>query len=327
MADIFGVRVTSELNVIDTLIICNSSGGQVDPAVAFNGANFIVVWADPSYDDFIAGIKVAQVTPQGAVLDTGYYVGVGSSEPDVAFGVDECFAVWPQDFHGVRGRFIDNSGQPVDTAFDITSIIGSTTIPKVAFGEDEFLVVWADFCSTGTDLDIYGQLVSSQGQLIGNRISIAEGSQNQNLPDCAFDGTDFLVAWSEGPDIFGQLITSSGQLLGPQFQISDDTPFIRGSPSVSTGMDNFLVVWDEYHDGFDIYGNVDILISVEEEETLPSGTEFIPSIITHHLRLSNIDSFKIYDISGRRVELHQMVPGVYFIEVNHRVIKKVVKIR
>ena len=96
---------------------------------------------------------------------------------------------------------------------------------------------------------------------------------------------------------------------------------------MSVGMDNYFVTWDEYDDGFDIYGNVDIMIGVNEEEALPIAIEFIPSIITQQLHLPNLDDFKIYDISGRRVELNQMIPGVYFIEVNHRVIRKVVKIR
>ncbi len=37
MADIFGVRVTPEVDTLGSFVICNKPGGQVDSAVTFRG--------------------------------------------------------------------------------------------------------------------------------------------------------------------------------------------------------------------------------------------------------------------------------------------------
>jgi hypothetical protein len=326
MADIIGVGVTPTLDVIDSCVICNRPGGQSDPSVSFNGENYFVTWTDPGYDKAHAGIKLARVTPQWTVLDTGYYISPGCLS-DITCDSLHSFVVWDQEFDGVYGGFVDSSGQLVDTVIRIDTTLATSTVPRVVFATDNYLVVWADFHAPSTDLDIYGQLVSTEGQLIGNRIHIADGTEIQNSPDVDFDGTNYIVVWTaSSTDIMGRLVATDGSCVGNKFRISRDTALTRDFVTVSTGLENYCVVWEEWHDDFDIYGNVDITIDIEETES-KINVKFIPTIISGPLHIPAHENFKIFDISGRNVDPHALKPGIYFIEIKGRGIQKVVKIK
>ena len=327
MADIIGVRVTPELDTINSLVICNSPAGQTDALVTFDGENYFVVWFDALFN----GPVVARVTPQGVVLDPGNYIGGGSSYgedlPDIACDAQRSFVVWSEEYYGVCGRFINSSAQPEDSVITITTILATSTAPKVEFSNDNYLVVWADFCSTGTGLDIYGQIVSPNGSLIGGKFAVAKGSESQSHPDLSFDGSQFAVVWLEGSqDVYGQMVAPNGQLLGPKFRISDNTSYLRDHPSICVGIDNYLIVWGEYYDNYDIYGNIDIAIGIKEEES-PLIEEFFPSIISGNLYLPEFQNFKVYDVLGRSVDHQRLKPGVYFVKCENGLIQKVVKAR
>jgi len=326
MADIFGVRVTPDLDTLGSFVICNNPGGQVDPAVVFNGENFLVVWSDPAYDRS-PGIVVARVTPQGAVIDSGIQISEGDASPDISFDGTRSLVVWSEEFLGVQGRFVNNSAQPEDTVFTIARIAATSTEPKIAFANGVYLVVYADFCTTGISLDIYGQLVSSQGQLIGDAILIADGSAIQAYPDIDYDGTNFIVVWSQDAHgVYGQFISTDGFLIGDQFQISQDTSYSKEYPGVAAGLDNYLVVWSEYRDDSDIYGNIDIEIGIDEEST-QEISYILPSIISGPLILDNKSKVIVYDVMGRAVNPDKLMPGVYFVITNSKAVQKVVKLR
>lgn len=326
MADIFGVRVTPDLDTLGSFIICNKPGGQIDPAVVFNGENFLVVWSDPAYDQ-AGGIVVALVTPQGAVVDSGIQVSEGDAYPDIIFDGSRSLVVWSEDFLGIQGRFVNNSAQPEDTVFTIARIAATSTEPKIAFGNGVYLVVYADFCTTGISLDIHGQLVSSEGQLIGGIIRIADGPTIQAHPDIDYDGTNFIVVWSQDAHgVYGQFISTDGFPVGDQFQISQDTSYSREYPRIAAGFDNYLFVWGEYRDDSDIYGNIDTEIGIDEEIT-QEISYMLPSIISGPLILDNTSKVVVYDVMGRAISPDRLKPGIYFVITNSKAVQKVVKLR
>jgi hypothetical protein len=69
--DVYGTRVDRDGSVLDPSGIPVRAGGtdQLDPALAFDGVNYVAVWADgPNYGENVYG---ARETPGGAVLDPG----------------------------------------------------------------------------------------------------------------------------------------------------------------------------------------------------------------------------------------------------------------
>lgn len=328
MANIMGVRVTPELDTLNSLVICNRPGGQVDPNVCFNGDNYFVIWLDNAFDTVSPAVIVTRITPQGVILDSGYSVGKGDEKPDIASDNCNCLVVWSKEYYGVCAQIIDSLAHPCSDSVTISKTLATSTWPKVEFGNENYLVVWPDFCFAGTDLDVFGQLISRDGSLIGDRITIADGPEIQNSANLVFDGSNFLVVWLEGSmshNVFGRFVSSDGQVLGEKFKISDDTMFYRQNVSVASGLDNYLVVWGEYRNDLDIYGNVDISMGVEEQEK--RNEALIPTILAGPLNVIGIDDFQIFDILGRSIQVNQMKAGVYFVKINEQSIKKVVKVR
>jgi hypothetical protein len=211
--DIFGARVSQDGTVLDRppIQISTARESQVDPKVAFDGRNFLIVWSDdrvkPDPDHPQDDIFGARVTRTGVVLDRG--------------------------------------GIPISTAesqqFD----------PSVAFDGSHFLVVWTDFGSGFGD--IYGARISPAGKVLdANGFVIASGDKEQLDPAVAFDGTRYLVAWSEESDpaydIFAARITRAGEPRGRAIRVSTGGN-ASSAPSIASGNENFLVAWTHWPDG------------------------------------------------------------------------------
>ena len=327
MSDIFGVRVTADLAIIDSLIIiCNDASGQTEPSVSWGGLNYFVAYLDDIFDSRSGTIKVQRVSPQGVVLDNGYTVGTGDYNPEIAYDGNRCLVVWSEEFQGVVGRFVNAGGQPEGPSFYIGMTQGVSTIPAIQFGDQHYLIVWADFCPTGTDQDIYGQLVAADGSLIGSRITIAEGAANQNFPSVTHDGSEFLVVWIEDlSSICGRFVEENGATVGTEFRISDNTAYERQYPSVKSGTEYFMTVWNEFRTDFDIYGNTDTHVGATETQLdKPLGSVTING---GQIRKYIGGNSALYDILGRNVSPDRIGPGIYFLENEIKELEKIVIIR
>ncbi|HIE05409.1 MAG TPA: hypothetical protein EYP58_01270 [bacterium (Candidatus Stahlbacteria)] len=68
-------------------------------------------------------------------------------------------------------------------------------------------------------------------------------------------------------------------------------------------------------------------VGVEEENIVIGKNNFGTTIISGPLRLPKGKKCKVYDISGRSVDVNRIKPGIYFIETEGRISHKVVKIK
>ncbi|RKX69016.1 hypothetical protein DRP53_09420 [candidate division WOR-3 bacterium] len=68
-------------------------------------------------------------------------------------------------------------------------------------------------------------------------------------------------------------------------------------------------------------------IGVEEGPNTPLRHPHGPTIITGPLQLTGCKKWKVFDVSGREIKPERIKPGIYFIEVEGRIERKVVKIR
>jgi len=103
--DIYGARVSKSGAVLDAsgFVISNASGDQQPTRVAFDGANYFVVWGDNRSGTNL-DIYGARVSPNGAVLDTsGIAISTAASDqtyPQLAFDGTNYLVVWDDKRNG-----------------------------------------------------------------------------------------------------------------------------------------------------------------------------------------------------------------------------------
>jgi large repetitive protein len=265
---IFTSRVSPAGAVLDSAGIEVSFGtsAQRSPAVAHDGANFLAVWQDYRYNPD-CDICAARVSPSGVVLDpAGIPVSTAANDqlsPTVAFGGTGYFAVWqdgrtsPYRLFGAR---ITPAGQVLDTQG--IALIGAQpstqSLPAIAFGNSDYLLAWQDVRNWHGD--IYAARVNQAGVVLDTTgIAVATGPDLQYSPAIAFDGANFLVAWSNlsgSSDIFAARVTLAGQVLDSAGIVVSNAAHNQSHPAVAFDGANFLVVWDDLrNDSFScVYG-------------------------------------------------------------------------
>jgi hypothetical protein len=267
VSDIYAARASPQGVLLDSqsIAVSTATSQQVSPAVACDGANYLVVWQDARTGNY--DIHGARLTSSGALLDSlGFPVSTapGSQElPAVAFDGTNCLVVWQDTRNGeydIYGARLATSGVLLDSfGFAVSTAYGPQESPAVVFDGTNFFVVWQDMRSGYPD--VYGARVSSSGAVLdtsGIPVSVAE--YGQNSPAIAFDGANSFVIWVDErnvrADIYGARVTPAGVVLDSLgIAVTADTN-TEYSPAVSFDGVLFLTAWSGSPWGpeSDIYG-------------------------------------------------------------------------
>jgi len=260
--ELCGVRVTIQGQLIDSaaIRITHEYGNEMNPAIAFDGVNFLVVWASGVNAD----IYGKRITPEGNVLDTvPFLIGVGDHlyDPAIAFG-DSCYlVVWTQYYADIYGARVDPMGYVIDTvAFPISLGIGN--YPSLAFDGTNFMVTWTDKRSNPEYGDIYGARITESGLLLDTAgIPISTAVWDQRNSRIAYNGSNYFVTWQDNRidnqyDIYGARLSPSGYIIDSTGIVISDYPCVQEYPSVDCDDDNWLVTWTDCRVGsqYMIYG-------------------------------------------------------------------------
>jgi hypothetical protein len=257
--DIFAARVSLSGAVLDPEGIYVSSGpaGAARPAVAFDGINYLVVWADlrgGSWD-----VYGARVSKDGDVLDPeGIAIATGpgaQSNPTAAYSGSRYLVVWSDDSQGgwvdVRGAILDTGGSVIEKDILVSASITRTVPggpwgPSVAGDGSSFMVVWQSL--RGSTWDVYCSRVTPSGEVLDPAgIAVTASEEEEWYPWIASNGSQYLIVWhgiSGGSfDLFAARVGTDGTLLDSQKIFVSEHRFWQRFPSVASDGENYLVVW------------------------------------------------------------------------------------
>ena len=287
-----GARVTQDGTILDPggFTICDSPGMNASyPQVAFDGANYLVVWEDFRRTGGIYDVYGARVTSAGAVLDPNGFpictsTGISGAAPSnvfrpaVAFQGDRYFVTWVKDtlangtyYHEIfgsevmpNGQVVHPDGVPISPPPDPWPNDGYCVAPAIAAGLGSYFVAWQWNSETSSMwFEARGALITPTGSTIRD---IQISSPEAFSPRIAFSGVGpgFEVVYQEvlgNPTrwaIFAQPYTPAGEPVGNRVCVRDGDPNNRfpASPDIAFDGLSYLEVWIDSRTGenqFDIY--------------------------------------------------------------------------
>jgi YD repeat-containing protein len=210
--DIYGARVSQAGVVLDPagIAISTASGDQSNPAIAFDGSNYVVGWMD-GRSGTSEDVYACRVTPAGAVLEpSGVAIASGSHNellPAISRDGSNFLFVWMDYRSGtnydVYGARVTSTLAVLDAGgFLISGAAGNQQYPTAAFDGRNYLVVWEDKRG-GTYYDIYGARVSPTASVLDpSGVAISTAAEDQWQPRLTYDGQGYLVVWMDDRSIF-----------------------------------------------------------------------------------------------------------------------------
>lgn len=264
--------VVAQTNVDDFLVNDDgSSAAQTNPriAVAASGG-FVITWADRrsgENDIYMQRFDVL-ANPIGVnrrVNDD--LVGAWQAEPSIACSfAGQYWMVWKDYRNGVYPFDADVYFQRYDTIGTVLGVNRDLTLeppdslketPDIAVSPTgSAVVVWADY--RNSNWDVYGQLIASDGSLIGGnfRVNSDVGAAQQHAPRVAYsDEGWFVVTWYDNrmghDDIYVRRFDSLAVPLSADVKVnSDNTDTRQAFPDVATdAAGRFTIVWVDWRNG------------------------------------------------------------------------------
>jgi hypothetical protein len=208
--DIKGALLIND-QIIKELTFCSLSGDQRAPAVASNGADFLVVWRDSRINDDIYGIHV---THNGDLIGplNGFPICKNDSAqtaPAVASNGSNYLVVWRDtrnyetNADDIFGAIVEPSAVTVPADFPIAANPTPQRAPDVASNGRDYFVVWRDDRDKENSpsfwAGVYGTAVSATGA-VANPVGFLltpRGAAHQREPSITRIGDDYLLVWLE----------------------------------------------------------------------------------------------------------------------------------
>jgi MYXO-CTERM domain-containing protein len=204
--DIRGARLRASDGVLlNRFWICQSTGVQSQPAVAYDGTNFVATWQHEG-----GAIRGSRIRPSdGAVLDgvgVSLYPNPGEQgRPALAFDGTNHVMVWSE-ANAIRyGRF-SPSLQPLDGTGVVLESGNPTSAPAIALDGKRALIGW--YRASGADaLELVTSKVEASDATVtaGTPALLTPAFLSPGLrtsfllierPDIVFDGNRFLTTWT-----------------------------------------------------------------------------------------------------------------------------------
>jgi hypothetical protein len=175
------VRPVSAAGTAGTAVPIIATNTAAQPALAWNGANYLLVWYDTRSGESIYG---ALLGTNGQPTVAGGSAISSTTEPEwrpaVASNGTEFLVAWetrPSSDRNVRAARVDASGAPKDPlGVDIAVGANVATVPAVGWDGVDYWVTWTDYGANQSD--VYVARVGTNGTLKDPSGILAAGDPN-----------------------------------------------------------------------------------------------------------------------------------------------------
>lgn len=174
--------------------------GAESPSVSWDGHQYVAVWndfRDGNFDSMVRHIYGAYIS--GTNVSASFAISQ-THQSEYASRVSSLagnsLVVWANNTLDIGAKILRADG-----SMGAEFAVGGGGIPRLAAGQQSFLVVWSQQGASG--LDVFGRWVSSNGDLIDSPFVIAGGPGDQTSPDVAFGGNSFFVVWQDSRNASG----------------------------------------------------------------------------------------------------------------------------
>lgn len=327
---ILGRRIGFDGAPLDTGFVISPDYINRYPVAAFDGTDFTVAYWEGNFPYEARARRVAENGSMGSefvVADIGWRGGSGwnnHTSLGLAFDGVKYLLVWPdwnesESQYEIKGARFTPSGTVLDPdGFFVTRTRSRhEDYPCLTYGGGQFFAAWHD--STGDNL-MGGRIDTAGHSLDTLGITISNAQSGQRLPNVAFDGTDYFVAWederSDIGDIYCARVSTSGAVLHPQGLPVAVAPWRQSYPAVAAGEPGrVLVVFSSYLDTVYSASRLQTLLfpvtGVDAPAVLVPGSSSFSraspnpfsrsTTLGYSLSVRTRVSLAVYDVGGRRV--------------------------
>ncbi|MFN3202655.1 MAG: MopE-related protein [Bradymonadia bacterium] len=262
--DIYFALVSADGDALgEPIAITDGDGRQQTPDLSFDGRHFNVVWRD-----FRAGegneIYLSQIDTGGQLIVDQLPLTaspLSAVSPTVASmsAAEGMGVVWRMGQGGLQdlwfGRY-DSAGVAADEPQQITDS-GVVLAPDLVWTGTHFGLTWVD--RRNATEDVFFQLVSPEGQAIGEPVAVADGPRSALNPQISWLGSHFALIWDEDSggifrESWFQLLGADGALIGEPLQISPNSDPSEDPSLIFTGHTLWAVYQDYRLQDPELYG-------------------------------------------------------------------------
>lgn len=178
------------------------------------GSEWVVVsQGTSSGENSIKGFRIAAdgtvINPNGrTVLAATYYLRF---DLDLTFATDQFYMIWKGSGR-LKGLRINSDLSPIGTEFDVFPSGGYVNRPRIITDGYDYLIGYEAVVQNYYRNPFVAR-ISHAGELLDpNGIMLRQMTGNDNYPKIAWDGTNWVAAWS---DLYVARINPDGQVLDP----------------------------------------------------------------------------------------------------------------
>lgn len=291
-----------------------------DFGLAFNDTSYLVIFVKAA-DTLLYGQRVSK---SGSLIGGQIQIS-GNQARDVSLAYDgtNYLTAWVKVIadsdKDIYGQFLGGNGSLTGSNFLIDGGPNLSDNPTgLAFDGSRYLLVYHEKPDTLSNWTLVGQFITTAGTL-QDTIVVCDSTLNPGMPSIAFDGTNYLITWSQYSilSLMGRFWAPSGSPVDTPFVVFDYLAGRVPMGGCGFGGGKYLAVCSRMDFNFtdgDVYGRFldPLAAGVTGRDELPAGGLSLsqsypnpaggPAVIRYQLAKDEYVELKVFDMLGREVK-------------------------